>query len=364
MLKHKTMTFINRQQPFLIVDTKRCKRNIQKMANRAAEANAIFRPHFKTHQSRTIGRWFREFGVSGITVSSVSMAQYFADDGWDDITIAFPFFKQQVSGLQNLEKISDLRFFINSFEDLDLLDSSLQNPFKFYIEIDPDYGRSGISYRNSDLIKDIIRHSKKLSRPHFHGFYIHDGRTYKVHGENKIRDSINPTIDILRNLKKLFPEAVISLGDTPSASKSDRLHELDEITPGNFVFYDYMQVDIGSCTLDDVALFAVLPVGQTYPEDNRSILHGGAVHLSKEFIEIQYQQNFGQVINYSNDNNINIIEGLYLKALSQEHGTLNGVPVNSNGYVWVCPIHSCLTANLHARYYTLDGEVIEKRILS
>lgn len=359
------MSFIDlQQQPILILDEDRCKRNINRMAERAKQATCVFRPHFKTHQSHTIGRWFREVGVTGITVSSISMAQYFMDDGWDDITIAFPFFPKQISGLQELEQNATLRLFVNSTNDLELLNNELNNPFKFFIEIDPDYGRSGVSYRNLELIKELIKSSKKLENPEFHGFYIHDGRTYKARSKEEIKDTINPTIDILVNLKKRFPDASISLGDTPSASVSDRLDELDEMTPGNFVFYDYMQVNIKSCSLDDVALFAVLPVGQIFPDSGRSILHGGAVHLSKEFITTNRHKNFGQIINYSGESDISEAEGLFLTALSQEHGTLNGLPPPNSGIVWVCPIHSCLTANLHLNYFTLDGDIIEKRILS
>lgn len=359
------MSFIDcQQQPILILDSGRCKRNISRMADRAKQANCEFRPHFKTHQSQTIGRWFRNVGVSGITVSSVSMAQYFAEDGWDDITIAFPFFPQQIQGLKQLELKAELRLFVNSTDHLELLNKELSNPFKFFIEIDPDYGRSGVSYKNVEQIRKLIESSEKIEKANFHGFYIHDGRTYKSSGLDEIRDAINPTIDILIELKKQFPEAKISLGDTPSSSISDRLNEMDELTPGNFVFYDYMQVQIGSCSLDDVALFAVLPVGQTFPGYNRSIVHGGAVHLSKEFITPDNKKNFGQVIHYSQDSKLSEAKGLFLTALSQEHGTLNGLPLPGEENVWVCPIHSCLTANLHKNYFTPNGEIISKRILS
>lgn len=359
------MSFIDRQQqPILILDEDRCKRNIQRMAERAKKANCVFRPHFKTHQSHTIGRWFRDVGVAGITVSSISMAKYFADDGWDDITIAFPFFPQQISGLRELEKSAKLRLFLNSTKDIELLNRELNNPFKFFIEIDPDYGRSGVSYKNPELIDELIQSSKKLEKPEFHGFYIHDGRTYNARNAQEIKDKINPIFDILVDLKRRFPEASISLGDTPSASISDRLKELDEMTPGNFVFYDYMQVNIGSCTLDDVALFAILPVGQTFPDSGRTILHGGAVHLAKEFIAPKGEKNYGQIINYSADSVISEADGLFLTALSQEHGTLNGLPPMKGGIVWACPIHSCLTANLHLNYFNLEGDIIEKRILS
>lgn len=355
---------MNFQQPTLILDTARCRRNIQRMAERAKQFSCTFRPHFKTHQSHTISRWFREAGVTGITVSSVSMAKYFAEDGWDDITIAFPFFRNQLPGLRQLEKNVKLRLFINSTEDLEFLNQKLSHPFDFMIEIDPDYGRSGILYSKTEKIEELIELDKKFDRSNFHGFYIHDGRTYLARNKTEIKEKIDPTINILLDLEKQFPQAVLSLGDTPSASTSDRWSELDEMTPGNFVFYDYMQVQIGSCSLDDVAVFAVLPVGQTFPESNRTILHGGACHLSREFIQTKEKANFGQVIHYSPDSDISVEEGLFITAMSQEHGTLNGLPPNHNDHIWVCPVHSCLTANLYDHYFTTDGEIISKRVLS
>ncbi len=40
------------------------------MAQKATNANVLFRPHFKTHQSKGIGDLFREQGVTRIAVSS------------------------------------------------------------------------------------------------------------------------------------------------------------------------------------------------------------------------------------------------------------------------------------------------------
>ena len=55
--------------------------------------NCQYAPHLptfdiSTHQSAKIGEWFKRFGVNAITVSSVQMAEYFAANGWNDITIA------------------------------------------------------------------------------------------------------------------------------------------------------------------------------------------------------------------------------------------------------------------------------------
>ena len=76
-------------RPTLLLDERRARRNIERMARKAAAAGLRFRPHFKTHQSAAVGDWFRAAGVDAITVSSVDMGLYFAAHGWRDLTVAF-----------------------------------------------------------------------------------------------------------------------------------------------------------------------------------------------------------------------------------------------------------------------------------
>lgn len=333
------------------------------MAERAAAAGVDFRPHFKTHQSTVVGNWVRDAGVSGITVTSPSMGAYFARDGWRDMTIAFPFYPGMIRELQELEQLAALRLFVNNTEQVQLINRDLQNRTMIYIEIDAGYGRSGVPAGDSETIDALIKMISKSEKTEFHGFYIHDGGTYAARSESEIEKMIKPSADALVRLKSDYPEARISLGDTPSASKSDRIHEMDEITPGNFVFYDWMQVNIGSCSLDDVALFALLPAAQSIADGKKAILHGGAVHLSKDTIQVNGSTTYGQAVELNSDKT-EAIEGTYLSALSQEHGTLTGYNHVQHDPVWICPVHSCLTANLFSHYTTSDGKKIEKRVLS
>ena len=76
------------------------------MAGKAHANRLVFRPHFKTHQSHLIGQWFREEGVTKITASSLSMAAYFAEDGWDDITVAFPVNIREMDTINELARVS------------------------------------------------------------------------------------------------------------------------------------------------------------------------------------------------------------------------------------------------------------------
>ena len=358
------MEFLETGHPRLILDEFRCKRNIHRMASKANQHNLLFRPHFKTHQSLAIGSWFKEAGVNAITVSSVDMASYFASDGWNDITIAFPFYKGQISALQKLEVTTQLRLFVHTKDQISLLSKNLKKPFHVIIEIDPGYGRSGVHYTDTAQINEIIKECQTNSLTLFDGFYIHDGRTYQSRSKKEILDNIQPVINILKSLKNLHPSALCIMGDTPSCSVLDDFEHVDAITPGNFVFYDWMQVCIGSCRIDDVALFCQVPIAQHNKNVNKLILHGGAVHLSKDSISMNGVLTYGQAIHYDN-RQIESIDDIFISSLSQEHGIATGNVNNiQDEFLWICPIHSCLTANLHSHYITTSGKIIEKRILS
>ena len=358
------MKLVETGRPQLILDEFRCKRNINRMVAKAKQQRLQFRPHFKTHQSLQIGKWFRKAGVKSITVSSVDMASYFASDGWNDITIAFPFYPGQIPALKKLEKTVQLRLFIHDKSQISLLTEHLKNPFHVIIEIDPGYGRSGIHFSDLSQMDAILNECEQNTLSTFDGFYVHDGRTYQSNSKKEILDQIQPTLEILNTVKSNYPSAHCIMGDTPSCSVLEDLQSIDVITPGNFVFYDWMQVLIGSCSIDDVALFCQIPIAQRLNDGNKAILHGGAVHLSKDSILYKGQLNYGQGIEI-NDKELSVIENLFINSLSQEHGVAVGnfKEITSNS-ILICPIHSCLTANLHSHYLTTTGEIIEKRILS
>lgn len=358
------MKLIETGRPQLILDEDRCKRNINRMVSKAKRLNLQFRPHFKTHQSIEIGKWFRDAGVEAITVSSVDMASYFASDGWNDITIAFPFYPGQISALKKLESTVQLRLFINNKDQISVLSENLQNPFHIIIEIDPGFGRSGVHFNDHKKIEEIINECERNALINFHGFYIHDGRTYQSKGKKEILDRIQPVLNVLNTLKRKYPSSSCIMGDTPSCSVLEDFESVDVITPGNFVFYDWMQVKIGSCTIDDVALYCQVPIAQRLEDGKKAILHGGAVHLSKDSISMNGQTCFGQAVEFTNSE-IKPMDNLFINSLSQEHGiavgNINDITTNS---LVICPIHSCLTANLHSHYHSTSGKIIEKRILS
>jgi len=113
------------QTPTLLINEKQTRDNIKWMVEKAARNSIRLRPHFKTHQSAEIAGWFREQGIQQCTVSSISMAGYFARHGWQDITIAFPVNPREMTTLKQLrETISTLGLLVECSEIVERLEAA------------------------------------------------------------------------------------------------------------------------------------------------------------------------------------------------------------------------------------------------
>lgn len=356
----------NIQHPTLLVNEKICRSNISQMARKAHKNGAELRPHFKTHQSAEIGEWVREAGIKGITVSSLRMAQAFAEAGWTDITVAFPVNLLEIKLINKLASHIQLRLFINSPATARALQEQLQHPLRFYVEIDTGQQRSGLAAHDLQRMDAILQEASKSSLLRFHGFYSHPGHTYATQTQEEVNKIYQEVEALLLPLKDRylpqFPDLVLAVGDTPGCSRVEDLTAFDELSPGNFVFFDMQQYHKGACQLEDIALALACPVVDVYPERNTAIIYGGAVHFSKDFYrQSDGSQSFGQMILFDENGWSGVVEEAYLQGLSQEHGVLKG-PAKIINKLQVgqllafLPAHSCLTADLVRKYYNLNNQ--------
>lgn len=115
-------------KPTLLLDEKKCKKNIEKMISRANQFNCSLRPHFKTHQSIVVANWFRELGITQCAVSSLEMAKYFFNAGWTDITVAFPLNILEHTSVNDLAGKIKLNLCVESLETVKVLNDFLEHP--------------------------------------------------------------------------------------------------------------------------------------------------------------------------------------------------------------------------------------------
>lgn len=349
-------------KPTLLLDKKKAIRNIKAMAEKAKASGVNYRPHFKTHFSKEIGEWYRDLGVKSITVSSIDMAVFFASHGWDDIIIAFPVNILQIDVLKHLAKAVKLGLVVESQTAVEAINVEIENPVDIYIKVDTGYHRVGIWHENVEQIKQL---GEAIGEPHhFAGLLAHFGHTYAETKKDEIKSIYNHGVASLNTLRdQLDKDLKVSVGDTPSCSLIEKFENIDEIRPGNFIFYDVMQAEIGSCEYDDIAVCLAAPVVAVYPERLEVVVHAGAVHLSKDKLDDEQGTYFGKVVALEEKGWSAPIKGFRVKSLSQEHGKIS-VPkdqiekIKVGDLLGILPIHSCLTANLMKEYMTLRGEKI------
>ncbi|MFZ2286127.1 MAG: alanine racemase [Bacteroidales bacterium] len=355
--------------PTLLLDERKCRQNIRHMADRALKHNVRFRPHFKTHQSRQIAGWFRETGTTCITVSSLRMAEYFAADGWDDIMVAIPVNVRENDRINRLAERVVLNLLVAGTEGARLLSRELKNHAGIWIKIDTGSRRTGVMPDDRSTINAILDTVETSEMMSFRGFLTHAGHSYSCRTRDEIlrvhRESVELLAGLAADYRSSYPLLEISTGDTPTCSVADDFSNVDEIRPGNFVFYDLMQAAISSCSKKDIAVAVACPVVAKHPERNEIILYGGAIHFAKDSLATNEGTTiYGELVRVGDDSWGEPPEGCYISKLSQEHGTLKVTDavfrqINVGDIVAVLPVHSCMTANLLAGYTTLGGDKLE-----
>jgi D-serine deaminase-like pyridoxal phosphate-dependent protein len=364
----------------VIIDETRARANIHAMADKARRSGAAFRPHFKTHQSPVIGRWFTDEGVDRITVSSVRMAEQFAECGWTDITIAFLLNPLELPRVRNLAEYLDRRggrlgLTVDSVTAARMV-SGLDVPVAVWLKVDTGYGRTGIRWDDHQKLHAVLAQCRGMTVAA--GLLTHSGHSYEARGDGRITEIHNETIARMNAAREncAQPDLALSFGDTPCCSVIDDLSACDEIRPGNFVFYDLMQLQIGSCTGAQLAAAAVCPVVGIYSERNQVVVHGGAVHLSTESLqledgrkiygipgslEMQERSAEGDPGSAGLDR---VLNKAALVSLSQEHGVIECAPdsfsrlfgnLEIGDLVVVWPVHSCLMCDLQRDLSALPG---------
>jgi D-serine deaminase-like pyridoxal phosphate-dependent protein len=355
-------------KPTLLLNKDQCLANITRMVDKCKKSETHFRPHFKTHNSANIGNWFRRMGIHSITVSSVSMAKYFSAYGWRDITIAFPINLLEIGLINEFAYELHLNIQGDSSETLQTIENGLSIKVGFFIEIDTGQHRTGVLWKDLDEIDRMVEFLEKSNKLKFKGFITHSGHTYSADSQEEIIDIYRDTVEKMNYLKARYkenwPDLIISIGDTPSCSLVEDFSGVDEIRPGNFVFYDLMQYSLGACNLEQIALVVACPVVAKNLPRNEIAIYGGATHFSKDFL---YKSNgehlYGYVVKISEREWSGPVPGAYLANLSQEHGIIRASrdfieEIKIGDLLGVIPVHSCLTANLMKGYVTLEGEAI------
>ncbi len=360
--------------PSVLVDLDRLEKNISDMAIRAKKNGIQLRPHIKTHKCIEIGKKQLEAGAQGITVSTLGEAIAFAKAGFDDITYAVPLAPDKFEGVERLSERTHLSILIDHTSIADKLGAFCKKKgisLDVLVKVDCGYPRTGIDPETPAAIS-LVRKIHENAKLEFKGILTHAGHSYDGTTVAEVKTVASQEQDVMIRFAKtlkaenvdLFPE-VVSIGSTPTIRLADSFQEgITEIRPGNYAFFDYTQVALGSCEASDCALTVLSSIISVNPD--RVVIDAGATALSKDKGPTHIEPNvgYGKIVQDYQKGRIDT--EVILTSLSQEHGKLVPTGETSLRYqhgekIRIVPNHSCLTANLFDKYHVVKDDLVVDR---
>ncbi len=163
------------------------------------------------------------------------------------------------------------------------------------------------------------------------------------------------------------PVEEISVGATPTARFSAKEPGITELRPGNYIYYDRMQVALGAATWDDCALTVLARVVTTHAPD-RIILDCGSKTLTTDQARGRGNPAGYGVVLTALDVPVPD-DSLLIERLSEEHATVRvlstarpGAARRPGDLVRVVPNHSCVVSNLVDQVWLVAGDEVLDRI--
>jgi D-serine deaminase-like pyridoxal phosphate-dependent protein len=353
--------------PSLVIDIERVRRNAQRMSQRLKDWGVDLRPHVKTHKCVEVARIQTEGHSGAVTVSTLAEARAFANHGFTRITYAVPIEPGKFSEAIELSRsCDDLSLITDDTEVPDLLNAEAKKEnvnLSVFLKVDCGYHRCGVEPTAAEAL-EIPRRIASASNLRFAGILTHAGHSYHSQSHDELLKLARHERDLMTEFaiklrKEIGDVPIISIGSTPTITTVDHLEGIDEVRPGNYIFFDAFQAKLGSCKIDDCALTVLASVVHRDASRRKVIVDAGAIALSKDrgAVEFDPQCGFGNVLNLEGTD-----LGVVVNEMSQEHGAIQTSDdsvfdqLKIGTRVRVLANHSCLTAAQHTHYNVLEGE--------
>ena len=370
--------------PCLLVEKRRLERNMERMQAKAAANQVVLRPHAKTHKSVWIAERQRALGAKGVTVAKVGEAEVFVEAGFEDVRLAYPVVgPEKHERLLRLMDEAHLSFCVDTEVGAGTASAfyaAHDREAEVLLEIDTGHGRCGVPWDGDAL--ELAQHIAALPGLKLTGILTHAGQSYRGPEEGETpkealqrvsaveRDRI---LDVAMRLRAA--EVVddpthfdISIGSTPTMAAFENRgldgFSITEIRPGNYVFYDAMQVALGAAALEDCALTVLTTVvskrrgadgaERLYLDAGKKVLTTDTGYGTDGYGLLLY--NAAAMRRHPHAR---------LTGLSEEHGWVEvpgGATFGVGDRVRVVPNHACVTVGTQDELVLVDGDEVTRTL--
>ncbi|MGG4032521.1 alanine racemase [Paenibacillus cisolokensis] len=347
------------ETPCIVIDREVMSRNIRRMAGMAAANGVELRPHIKTHKIPEFAVEQRKAGSKGITVAKVSEAEVMAEQGIDDIFIAYPIVvPSKIDRVIALAKQNRISVGVDNVEGARALSKKAEEAnlrLQVRLEIDTGLKRTGIS---PDDVLEVGRAVSQLPGVELNGIFTFKGAVLRGEATTDLEAAGREEGWIMVEAANRLRSAGIdirhvSVGSSPTAPFAAAVKGVTEIRPGTYIFNDRMLLRMGVCERGDIAAKVRVTV-ISVPSPFRAVIDGG----SKTFAtDVQpgkpplFMEGFGEIVGHPD---------AVLERMNEEHGIIVSTAphgLNIGDTLDIIPNHICSTVNLHnAVWLKEDGQ--------
>ncbi len=367
--------------PCLLVDQERLQRNLRAMQTLADTNDVALRPHAKTHKCPALAHRQIEQGAVGLTVATVAEAETFVAAGIDDVRVAYPVVghgkHERLAALMENARISFTVDTEASAEQAAAFYADRDQTAEVLLEIDVGHGRCGVPW-SGDVVS-LARHVAEEDGLRLAGILTHAGQAYGGPHEDESaeaalcrvsRQERDRMLDVAVQLAEAGVPGVepgsfaISIGSTPTmacfANAEQDEFRITEIRPGNYVFNDTIQVDLGAADLDDCALTVYTTVvskrrdasgvERAYVDAGKKVMTTDTAPASPGYGTVLYNASFMRAHPHAT-----------VVKLSEEHGWMRvpgGATFGVGDRLQIVPNHACVTTATQSELHVVDGEEV------
>lgn len=349
--------------PSFLVDLDKMHQNIQDVSELCRVHDKLLCPMVKTHKSIELAKLQKAQGASGFLVGTLDEAENLVQHGFTEIVLAYP-----VAATENIARVVKLAkqaHIVLSFDGIDaalqmqdmLINESLQ--IDYLIIIDCGLHRFGVK---PDQAVDLAKELSKLSALTFKGISTHPGHVYGIQDLADIETVAKEETDALENAKNLLSQAgfaveIVATGSTPTLPFVVGNKTVTTLRPGNYVFYDGIQVALGIAAIDRCAL-TVLATIIANPSEGVFLMDAGSkcFGLDKGAHSATLVNGYGIIKEHPE---------LTVEGLSEEVGKIRASTLTTlkvGDKIEVIPNHACAAVNMSSFLLGHRKGIVEKVI--
>lgn len=345
--------------PNFILDMDALENNLKTVQDLCDKNGKELWPMTKTHKSTKLAKMQIEFGAKGLLVGTIDEAEAFVNAGINSITFPYPI--ANITNIKRAIELSKKARIILSFDNVDAAkvwseELSKENIIlEYFILINSGLNRLGVTPENApDLAKELspFENLKLL------GISTHPGHVYAVASPEEVSPISNQEVERMTTAKNLLVENgfnvdVVATGSTPTFFDVVDNKNLDVLRPGNYPFYDNIQLSLDICKEDDCSLTALGTI-ISRPSKDLFIVDVGSkcLGLDKGAHGSALITGFGKVKGHDE---LNVI------GLSEEVGKIQIVGdtnLKVGDKIQIIPNHSCSCANMTSYVVGYRGDEV------